>query len=442
MGATNEERATLDHRTPTCAEVFWHFLRHPLRTIKEKRDGWARHRIRQRWQRRSGRWVRESRRIDQGLRRAQEMEELRIQKAEAEEAAAEADESGKEQSDLTLLATEQLASRLAENQRLRDANTDPEVAKILEDERLALFLQNEEFMAELRQNREFMEALEKDIGAPLGGVSSTKSVPSEELEIFRDRLKNMGKSSRKKFLQLARRFNISKKKGAKYAAQGDHHLTSDRLVESDDDSHGEHSDHEDGGHPDISGGDLTLLATEQLASRLAENQRLRDANTDPEVAKILEDERLALFLQNEEFMAELRQNREFMEALEKDIGAPLGGVSSTKSVPSEELEIFRDRLKNMGKSSRKKFLQLARRFNISKKKGAKYAAQGDHHLTSDRLVESDDDSHGEHSDHEDGGHPDISGGDWRVPLEQLQAAVEDFSRDVLAEGDPNLSNSK
>ena len=59
------------------------------------------------------------------------------------------------------------------------------------------------------------------------------------------------------------------------------------------------------------------MATERLACRLAENQRARSANTDPEVAQVLEDERMALFLQNEEFMSELRQNREFLEALEK-----------------------------------------------------------------------------------------------------------------------------
>lgn len=38
----------------------------------------------------------------------------------------------------------------------------------LEDERIALFLQNEEFMKELQRNRDFLLALER--GGPLGGA--------------------------------------------------------------------------------------------------------------------------------------------------------------------------------------------------------------------------------------------------------------------------------
>ena len=42
------------------------------------------------------------------------------------------------------------------------AEPDPELARYLEDERVALMLQNDEFMDELRRNREFMDAL--DVG--------------------------------------------------------------------------------------------------------------------------------------------------------------------------------------------------------------------------------------------------------------------------------------
>jgi hypothetical protein len=62
------------------------------------------------------------------------------------------------------------------------------------------------------------------------------------------------------------------------------------------------------------------LASERLAARLAENERQRNATDDPEVAQVLEDERMALFLQNEEFMRELRADPEFMAALEKGEG--------------------------------------------------------------------------------------------------------------------------
>ncbi|ELK01705.1 CUE domain-containing protein 1 [Pteropus alecto] len=81
----------------------------------------------------------------------------------------------------------------------------------LEDERIALFLQNEEFMKELQRNRDFLLALEKggtlggdpvatspwlnngtDVGYSLWGVSDNNSTVSEDA-LFRDKLKHMGK---------------------------------------------------------------------------------------------------------------------------------------------------------------------------------------------------------------------------------------------------------
>ncbi|XP_018911104.1 CUE domain-containing protein 1 [Bemisia tabaci] len=83
----------------------------------------------------------------------------------------------------------------------------------LEDERIAMFLQNEEFLAELRWNKDFLSVLDKD--SPSNGKVS-KSQPSRNIDddaAFRERLRNMGKTSRKKFTQLARKFTGCKKKG-------------------------------------------------------------------------------------------------------------------------------------------------------------------------------------------------------------------------------------
>uniref|UniRef100_A0A182P0Y1 CUE domain-containing protein n=1 Tax=Anopheles epiroticus TaxID=199890 RepID=A0A182P0Y1_9DIPT len=63
------------------------------------------------------------------------------------------------------------------------------------DEQFAMMLQNEEFMAELRWNQEFLSALEKD---HQGKVQDDAA--------FKERLRHMGKVSRKKFAQLARVF--------------------------------------------------------------------------------------------------------------------------------------------------------------------------------------------------------------------------------------------
>ncbi|EDL15842.1 CUE domain containing 1 [Mus musculus] len=69
----------------------------------------------------------------------------------------------------------------------------------LEDERIALFLQNEEFMKELQRNRDFLLALER-------GTSETNPTVSEDA-LFRDKLKHMGKSTRRKLFELARAFS-------------------------------------------------------------------------------------------------------------------------------------------------------------------------------------------------------------------------------------------
>ncbi|XP_021271129.1 CUE domain-containing protein 1 [Numida meleagris] len=103
----------------------------------------------------------------------------------------------------------------------------------LEDERIALFLQNEEFMKELQRNRDFLLALERDRlkyeskkskstsaavssdfcfssmtpgdVAPPGNSEAGSAVSDDAL--FRDKLKHMGKSTRKKLFELARAFS-------------------------------------------------------------------------------------------------------------------------------------------------------------------------------------------------------------------------------------------
>lgn len=97
----------------------------------------------------------------------------------------------------------------------------------LEDERIALFLQNEEFMKELQRNRDFLLALERDrlkyesqrsksssvasggdFGFPssVPGNSDANPAVSEDA-LFRDKLKHMGKSTRRKLFELARAFS-------------------------------------------------------------------------------------------------------------------------------------------------------------------------------------------------------------------------------------------
>lgn len=139
-----------------------------------------------------------------------------------------------------------------------------------------------------------------------------------------------------------------------------------------------------------------------------------DSMGDQELERFLEDEKLAMVLQNEEFMRELRHNKDFMLSLEKDgqrntfpsrnmtpVEAPsrnvpvaAGGSNSSRHAPQPQTPtqvlpgssetagavgghsapaadsasphddaVLREKLKHMGKSTRKKFDKLARMFH-------------------------------------------------------------------------------
>ncbi|KAJ8266376.1 hypothetical protein GJAV_G00129710 [Gymnothorax javanicus] len=87
------------------------------------------------------------------------------------------------------------------------AGTEQErkLKQYLEDERIALFLQNEEFMKELQRNREFLIALER--GEHCASGSGEACIPVSDDALFRDKLKHMGKSTRKKLFEIARAFS-------------------------------------------------------------------------------------------------------------------------------------------------------------------------------------------------------------------------------------------
>ncbi|XP_043471231.1 CUE domain-containing protein 1 [Leptopilina heterotoma] len=84
---------------------------------------------------------------------------------------------------------------------------------LLEDERIAMFLQNEEFMAELRWNEDFLSTLEND--TKLQGAKCGTTAGHEDEDLFKERLRNMGKVSRRKFAQLTKVFTRSKKRGGR-----------------------------------------------------------------------------------------------------------------------------------------------------------------------------------------------------------------------------------
>nr|XP_033778161.1 CUE domain-containing protein 1 isoform X3 [Geotrypetes seraphini] len=91
----------------------------------------------------------------------------------------------------------------------RSLDRERRLKQYLNDERIAIFLQNEEFMRELQRNREFLLSLERDDGpvAPCPSEACETSSAVSEDALFRDKLKHMGKSTRKKLFELARAFS-------------------------------------------------------------------------------------------------------------------------------------------------------------------------------------------------------------------------------------------
>lgn len=87
-------------------------------------------------------------------------------------------------------------------------------------------------------------------------------------------------------------------------------------------SHSRHSSHDTSSEVMTSHGcdchRRRVLSTAVLQQKMAENDRRMSSRSDmdSDTRQLLEDERLALLLQSEEFLAELRQNEDFMRTLE------------------------------------------------------------------------------------------------------------------------------
>ncbi|XP_016412119.1 CUE domain-containing protein 1-like isoform X3 [Sinocyclocheilus rhinocerous] len=99
---------------------------------------------------------------------------------------------------------------------------DRKLKQYLEDERIALFLQNQEFMKELQRNRDFLIALEIGDNCGPGSEEACSSVSDDAL--FLEKLKHMGKSTRKKLFEIARSFSEkTRRKKSKKRALSKHH---------------------------------------------------------------------------------------------------------------------------------------------------------------------------------------------------------------------------
>ncbi|XP_017888894.1 CUE domain-containing protein 1 [Ceratina calcarata] len=109
--------------------------------------------------------------------------------------------------------------------------------------------------------------------------------------------------------------------------------------------------------------DTFLRLPQQVTEDGLETSYLQDSS-------LLEDERIAMFLQNEEFMAELRWNEDFLSTLENDTKIQANEKCTGQNSNDDE-DLFKERLKNMGKVSRRKFAQLTKVFTRSKKRGGR-----------------------------------------------------------------------
>lgn len=107
---------------------------------------------------------------------------------------------------------------------------------------------------------------------------------------------------------------------------------------------------------------------EMIREKMSENEKKLgslSSHTDLADLQMLEDEKFALMLQNEEFMAELRGNDEFLSALHEDhddVDQPMEMGSKKSGGHHMDDAAFKEKLRNMGKSSKHKFAKLAMMF--------------------------------------------------------------------------------
>uniref|UniRef100_A0A8L0DSF8 CUE domain containing 1a n=1 Tax=Oncorhynchus mykiss TaxID=8022 RepID=A0A8L0DSF8_ONCMY len=118
-----------------------------------------------------------------------------------------------------------------------ETDQERKLKQYLEDERIALFLQNEEFMRELQRNREFLIALERGVHTHTNVYiffiicSGEACTNVTDDALFRDKLKHMGKSTRKKLFEIARAFseNTRRRKTKRRALMKHHSIVYKRL---------------------------------------------------------------------------------------------------------------------------------------------------------------------------------------------------------------------
>ncbi|XP_040573594.2 CUE domain-containing protein 1-like [Lepeophtheirus salmonis] len=131
-------------------------------------------------------------------------------------------------------------------------------------------------------------------------------------------------------------------------------------------SHPERASDEDNTQTKVSVVPTPQMLQNRYEENLRNRERVRTTGivNEPSLSQYLEDERVALMLQNEEFMAELRRDHEFISALENENASPATLTSSSTnsyslspktSKLSMDEAIFREKLKNMGKTSKKVF---------------------------------------------------------------------------------------
>ncbi|XP_078600145.1 CUE domain-containing protein 1-like isoform X2 [Branchiostoma floridae x Branchiostoma japonicum] len=183
---------------------------------------------------------------------------------------------------------------------------------------------------------------------------------------------------------------------------------------------------------------------QKVSSPKQKQAHAESGHIDKDLQQYLEDERIALFLQNEEFLRELRRNQEFISALERDrlratrhsslgteTGDPLpppppppphegkdfngpmpplppvhenggyhhgDGLGASGGAFRDDDAMFKERLKHMGKSTRKKFNELARKFSRRGRPSGKQLLSNSSAPSTANLLEEEEylDDHDEH----------------------------------------------
>ncbi|CAH1801840.1 unnamed protein product [Owenia fusiformis] len=250
-----------------------------------------------------------------------------------------------------------IQAKIAENERMRaTTNIDPEYAKFLDDERFALLMQNEEFLAELRQDQDFMKTLESEgLNATAFERQDSRDHEAEPAEPVLTRKKKSRKTRTKdkeKDKEREKEKQEKEQEPAKDTVFANAGVLSTDPMDNMYEGYGEDN--------------LTSIGAFPYSKKMARDEagsvkKQYDATMETDSFK-------EPHIQHNGSSDNIDGDTTMAQGYGTEGQVNMGAFPYSKDVATDENEELKKQLKHMGGSSRRKLTALARKFMSKKKK--------------------------------------------------------------------------